>query len=153
MTFDNTTLCDSSLYHCYPFYHVPRPSIVPGVSDQALTVAAPVLAYWLLSSIFHIFDVSGWKWLERFRIHDSVEVSSRNLASRFQVLRAVILQQVIQTVLGIFWLEGDDVRHSIDHPMEVRKMERALGAMLSSFVGSGISSTVHSNAGPWLAWL
>jgi len=60
---------------------------------------------------------------------------------------------VIQTLLGIFWVEGDNIQHSIDHPMEVWKMEKALQAILPSFVGSGISSTVHSNAGPWLAWL
>jgi sphinganine C4-monooxygenase len=44
---------------------------------------------------FHFLDLSSAPWLVRRRIHDLAEVATRNRVSRAQVLRAVILQQVI----------------------------------------------------------
>jgi sphinganine C4-monooxygenase len=64
---------------------------------------------------FHYLDSSEWKWLDKYRIHESAEIQSKNLVSRSQVIWAVIFQQVVQTVLGIFWLsdhhDGDHVQH------------------------------------------
>ncbi|TFY83305.1 hypothetical protein EWM64_g706 [Hericium alpestre] len=108
MTSFNATLPFNLVTYDPPFYHTSRPSVIPGVSDPTLALAAPVIAYWLTSLIFHTFDISSWKWLDRYRIHDSSEVASRNLATRFQVVRAVLFQQAIQTVIGYFWVSGDD---------------------------------------------
>lgn len=88
-----------------PFYHTDRLDIIPGIPDTTLALVAPVLAYWFLSLIFHVLDVSEWKWLDRYRIHESAEVKSRNLATRSQVVLAVIIQQVIQTILGYLWVD------------------------------------------------
>ncbi|KZP26681.1 hypothetical protein FIBSPDRAFT_887171 [Athelia psychrophila] len=93
-----------------PFYHTDRPSLIPNISDTTSALAAPILAYWVLSLFFHALDMSGWKWLEKYRLHDSAEVKSKNLATRSQVIWAVILQQVIQTGLGLVWVtEGKHV--------------------------------------------
>ncbi|KAG6856572.1 hypothetical protein H0H87_003072 [Tephrocybe sp. NHM501043] len=96
-----------------PFYYSFSPSLITGIRDSHLALASPIIAYWGLSLFFHFLDISGWKWLEKYRIHESVEVQSRNRATRTEVVWAVILQHAIQTVLGLFWLsaEGEPVDH------------------------------------------
>ncbi|KAF8661363.1 hypothetical protein AX16_001457 [Volvariella volvacea WC 439] len=95
----------SCLFPNVPFYYSYKPTLIEGLSDQHLTLAVPVLAYWSLSLLFHYLDTSGWKWLEKYRIHESAEVQKKNLASRTQVVVAVIFQQIIQTAMGLWWLQ------------------------------------------------
>lgn len=90
-----------------PFYYSPKASVIDGVSDVYLALAAPVLAYWSLSLLFHGLDISGWQWLDKYRIHESEQVKSRNLVTRAQVVYAVVFQQFIQTALGYFWMSND----------------------------------------------
>lgn len=49
--------------------------------------------------------------VERYRIHESEEMKKRNKVTPGEVVRAVILQQVIQVTLAVFWLTEDDVLH------------------------------------------
>lgn len=93
--------------HTYAFYHTPRSSILTGVSDQHLSLALPVVVYWVYSLFFCCLDSLDSDWLRRHRVHESAEVLARNLASVPQVVRAVILQQVIQTVLGLLILDNE----------------------------------------------
>jgi sphinganine C4-monooxygenase len=79
-----------------PWYFSAAPSLVRG---------APVLAYWGLSLFFHALDEGGWAWPARFRIHDSAEVAQRNKATKADVLKAVVFQQLCQTALGVWWIE------------------------------------------------
>lgn len=102
---DGYTICFDSTDH--PFYHSSQPTLIDGVSDPILTLAGPVLAYWTLSLFFHYLDTAEWKWFEKYRIHESAEIRSKNLVSRTQVVWAVIFQQIVQTVLGILWLSDD----------------------------------------------
>jgi sphinganine C4-monooxygenase len=53
---------------------------------------------------FHLLDISSWKCLGKYRIHETAEVKSRNRATRLEVVWAVLLQQAIQTVLGAYWI-------------------------------------------------
>ncbi len=93
-----------------PWYYIARTSVIPGIDDKALSLAAPVVAYWVLSLFFHLLDVRStsppfsWMNIEKYRIHDTEEVKSRNKATPAQVLRAVIFPQVIQTALGAWWV-------------------------------------------------
>jgi sphinganine C4-monooxygenase len=91
----------------FPFYHITRPSILPFISDKSLSLVAPFLAYWVWSLLFHVLDTAGWKWVEKYRIHESEEAKSKNIVSRWEVLKAVLLQQAIQTGLGWYWMEPD----------------------------------------------
>ncbi|KAG6841085.1 hypothetical protein C0991_001993 [Blastosporella zonata] len=135
----NTTACnvhDSLLdsgKHCLavPFYYSFKPALVTGVHDNHLALASPIIAYWSLSLFFHFLDHSGWKWLEKYRIHESVEAQSRNRATRTQVVLAVILQHAIQTVLGLFWLtaEGKPVNH-VKKMQDIRQFLKPLLAMV-----------------------
>src|SRR5271170_1616512 len=107
-----------------PFYHCSRPSLLTGISDQVLALVGPVIAYWALSLLFHFLDTSGWRWLEKYRIHESSEVQSRNRASRSQVIWAVLLQQATQTTLGLYWISGDTAE--INHREKMENIARFL---------------------------
>ncbi|KAK7471270.1 Sphingolipid C4-hydroxylase sur2 [Stygiomarasmius scandens] len=107
----NTSVCFSP--SDVPFYYSPKPVLVEGISDPVLTLAAPIIAYWASSLLFHSLDISGWKWLDRYRIHESQEVKSKNRVTKTEVVVAVIFQHIVQTALGYVWLEekGAGVNH------------------------------------------
>ncbi|ADV19533.1 C4-hydroxylase [Cryptococcus gattii E566] len=117
-----------------PFYHTTRPNLLPFMSDKHLSLAAPVLAYWLYSFFFHFLDTAQFSYFEKRRIHDSPEVLARNKVTVTQVIKAVILQHVIQTVLGIFWLEDDEAIFR----REVMKDHLAAMSNLSPWVADGV---------------
>ena len=111
----------------YPFYYSEQQSILRGVSDKTLSLTAPLIAYWAYSLIFHVLDVYGtdWAWLVPYRIHESAEVTSRNLVSKWQVVQAVFVQQLLQTVLGVL-LVDDKSSSVIDHTAKMARMSPIL---------------------------
>ncbi|KAG5637692.1 hypothetical protein H0H81_003608 [Sphagnurus paluster] len=128
----NMTICNAHdallngandcLLAAVPFYYSFKPSLIPDVPDDYIAVAAPILAYWSLSLVFHLLDISGWKWLDKYRIHDSEEVKSRNRATRSQVIWAVLFQQLLQTLLGLFWLANQET--TTHHVEEMQTLAR-----------------------------
>ncbi|SCU87894.1 LADA_0E06854g1_1 [Lachancea dasiensis] len=79
--------------------------LIPWLSDGQLALALPVVAYWAFSMVFHTIDT--WHLAEKFRIHPSEEVQTRNRVSRKEVLSEVLLQHVIQSVTGAAMLYFD----------------------------------------------
>ena len=82
-----------------------RPSIIPGVSDVVLQLVAPIIAYWVVSLFFHILDT--YDVFPQHRLHTPAEILKRNRATRYEVFRDVILQQIIQTVFGLVMAHFD----------------------------------------------
>lgn len=89
------------------FYHASKPSVFPFMSDDVLALVSPIITYWTYSLFFHVLDSIDSPFLDRYRIHDSAEIKSRNLVSRTSCLLWVAFQQVIQTALGLYWMEED----------------------------------------------
>ena len=79
----------------------PVPRLVPSLSDFHLSLVLPVLAYWLMSLIFHL--ISTYNLFSKYRLHTPEEFKTRNRVTVGEVLRSIILQQTIQTALGL-WL-------------------------------------------------
>ncbi|PHH67623.1 hypothetical protein CDD82_1268 [Ophiocordyceps australis] len=77
----------------------PRASLVPGVSDQTLSLAAPVVAHWLTSAFYEIIHRFGF--FEKYRIHSSQEEGKKNVVGRLECLRGVLTIQIMQTALGV----------------------------------------------------
>lgn len=120
----------------FPFYHTEQPSIIPGMSDKMLSVVSPLVAYWVLSLIFHALDVFGtdWVWLSRYRIRESEEVKTKNLVTKWDVVLAVIFQQVVQTILGVLFVDGEDSA-VIDHASKMGRMSPILVQSTLLFYG------------------
>jgi len=83
-----------------PAYELrPMPDVLPFISDYWLSIFSPHIAYWLVSLFFHVLDV--YDLLPQYRLHTPEEISQRNLASRWQVARDVVIEQIIQVFMSI----------------------------------------------------
>lgn len=85
-----------------PVNITPKPSVFSCMSDGMVSLIAPVVAYWGFSLMFHITDV--FELAEKYRIHDSEEVKSRNRVGRVEVFCEVIFQHIVQTTAGFLFL-------------------------------------------------
>lgn len=83
-----------------PFTLKPLPPLIPWISDFHLSLLLPVLAYWFLSGIYHF--ISTRDLFPEHRLHTPAEIKVRNRVLVCEVLRSVILQQVVQTAFGLF---------------------------------------------------
>ncbi|OBZ66389.1 Sphingolipid C4-hydroxylase SUR2 [Grifola frondosa] len=118
-----------------PFYYTPSTDVFSWLPDHLFSLAAPIVTYWIASIIFHALDISEWKWLAPYRIHESAEVKSRNLVTRTQVVRAVVLQQVVQTLIGFWWMEEKVSGAAVDHLGNMLALAPTLASVVKSILG------------------
>ena len=83
------------------------------ISDFWLSMVLPVAVYWIVSIFFHLIDTFDvWP---QYRLHTPEEILKRNHATRYEVARDVIIQQIIQMATGAFL--------SISDPPQLTGME------------------------------
>jgi len=129
-----------------PFYYSASPQLVSWTSDKIIGVAAPTVVYWVLSIMFYTLDVVQLPYFEKRRIHESAEVLARNKATVGEVVKMVIFQQVIQTALGLWWLEdGHDVVRDVVGEMRVLAPKVATGLFV--LLGQRTGEQVLKNYG------
>lgn len=145
----------------YPFYHTSRANLLDWISDKHLSLAAPVLVYWLYSALFALIDWLELPYFERRRLHTSDEESARNKVSVGEVLRAVVLQHVIQSALGAWWLESDEVIYTRevlrDHAGEMKSgvaplVARAVMLVLGDTAGRSLLQSAGSEITQVVYW-
>jgi sphinganine C4-monooxygenase len=76
----------------------PVEPLISFIPDFYLSLILPIAAYWIVSGFFHYIDTHDI-WAQ-YRLHTPAEILKRNHVSRYEVARDVIIQQVIQTVVG-----------------------------------------------------
>ena len=97
-----------------PTYELrPIPALLPFISDFWLSLIAPHIAYWAVSMIFHFIDV--FDLFPQYRLHTPEEISQRNLVTRWQVVRDVFIEQLIQVATSAVL--------SMTDPMQMRGKE------------------------------
>lgn len=119
-----------------PAYELrPMPDLLPWISDFWLSLILPHIAYWAVSMFFHVIDV--YDLFPQYRLHTPEEITQRNLASRYQVARDVILEQIIQIATSAFLslTEARQMTGMEDYDVAVwatriRLAQRALPAIL-----------------------
>lgn len=143
----------------YPFYHTANPRYFSFISDHWLALASPIIVYWVLSLGFHLLDLAQLPYFESKRIHESQEVLSRNKATVMQVVNAVVLQQVIQTILGYFWMDVEPSSPSDmwkDHLQEMNKLSGVVGQAVVLVLGDRTGQSVLAKHGKslvsWTYW-
>jgi sphinganine C4-monooxygenase len=112
-----------------PFYYAQGEQFIDGIPDRYITILSPVIVYWVFSFFFHLLDVSGWKCIEKYKMHESEEMKSRNLASRSHVIWTVIGVQFVQTVFGFLWMTEE--RRGLDHAGTIRGIAAFLQSLQS----------------------
>lgn len=141
-----------------PSYELrPLPYLIPGVNDKHLSLALPIIAYWAVSGMFHVIDTLGL--FPQYRLHTPAEILKRNHATRWEVFRDVILQQIIQTIVGLALAgtEGPDMYGKEEYDIAVwaqrlRILQRGIPMLLSLVgVNAGILSKRVAASSPSLA--
>jgi len=94
-----------------PFFYHDRARFFSFISDKYLSLAMPVLVYWGTCLWYHALDVWRPAWSEKYRLHPPAEVVKRNRVSMQRVIVMVIVQHLIQTLLGVLLME--DTPHSV----------------------------------------
>lgn len=160
----NTTTSNASDLPPLPSYTLqPLPPLIPGLQDQYLTLALPIIAYWGVSMLFHLIDT--YDLFPHYRLHTPAEVLKRNHVSRWDVFRDVIIQQIVQTAVGLALgaiedapMQGKEGYDVAVWAQRIRMAERwvpmllgALGvdarALASKSVGSGHAMLAGALAG------
>ncbi|KAF1984002.1 hypothetical protein K402DRAFT_381998 [Aulographum hederae CBS 113979] len=98
-----------------PFTLTPQPSLISYLPDSHLSYISPIIAYWIISLLFHLIDV--FDLFPQYRLHTPAEVLKRNHVSRYEVFKDVIIQQVIQSVVGwmLAMFEAEPMTGKQDH--------------------------------------
>ncbi|KAI9764777.1 MAG: hypothetical protein M1840_008046 [Geoglossum simile] len=119
-----------------PYTLSPLPPLLAPIPDKFLTLMFPVVAYWALSLFFHFLDVNDY--LPQYRLHTPIELLKRNHVLKTDVIRDVLIQQVIQTVIGVLlgMTEPEDVIGKEDYDVSVwatriRLAQRLIPGVLS----------------------
>jgi sphinganine C4-monooxygenase len=124
----------------------PIESLVPFIPDFYLSLILPIAAYWLVSLFFHYIDVNDiWP---QYRLHTPAEILKRNHVSRYEVARDVIIQQIIQTIVGavLGLTEPEELVGKADYDIalwarRIRIAQRALPQLLGAI---GLNATAIS---------
>ena len=74
------------------------PPLLWPIPDKLLTLLLPIAAYWALSMFFHWIDTMDY--FPQYRLHTPAEVIKRNRVSRWEVVKSVVIQQIVQTAVG-----------------------------------------------------
>lgn len=77
-------------------------SLIAGIADAHLALALPIITYWAVSLVYHLVDV--YDLLPRYRLHPSAEVGRKNRVGRWECLRDVLIQQLLQTSAGLAYI-------------------------------------------------
>ena len=135
-----------------------REPLLPPIPDNVLALMLPIIAYWGLSMIYHFIDVNGY--FEQYRLHTPAEVLKRNKVTRWEVIRDVVLQQIIQTIAGyaMSYFDAAEVVGREEHDVAVwatrlRLVQKAIPSTLA-FVGVdalGLSKSMYQNGHSMLA--
>ena len=65
-------------------------------SDEALAIFVPILVYWVYSGMYMVLGKS----MDKYRLHSRKEEDSKNLVSKGEVVKAVLLQQLVQAAIA-----------------------------------------------------
>ncbi|KAG0344156.1 hypothetical protein BG004_004691 [Podila humilis] len=100
------------------------------ISDQSLALILPIVVYWAYSLFFHWISLKEFPWIEKYRIHDKEE-ETRNKVSLPEVIKAVIVQQVLQTALGFIVVVADDSEMVFDDALGLTRYQFWISSALS----------------------
>ncbi|KAJ1267671.1 hypothetical protein BS78_07G075400 [Paspalum vaginatum] len=67
-------------------------------SDEALAIFVPIVVYWVYSAMY--MALLGRQCMDRYRLHPREEEESKNLVSKGDVVRGVLLQQLVQAAVA-----------------------------------------------------
>jgi sphinganine C4-monooxygenase len=107
--------------------------ILSFMSDKQLALFVPFVVYWIYSGFYHLISIYEVSFFEKYRIHSLIEVETRNKVSMGEVVRAVLLQQFLQTLFGLLLVVVDDDDVLLDDEIEMLGYQQTLEATAKIF--------------------
>eukprot|EP00475_Leptophrys_vorax_P028325 TRINITY_DN40920_c0_g1_i1.p1 TRINITY_DN40920_c0_g1~~TRINITY_DN40920_c0_g1_i1.p1 ORF type:complete len:291 (+),score=22.90 TRINITY_DN40920_c0_g1_i1:256-1128(+) len=86
------------------------------VTDHALGVIMPVVIYWAYAGFLDYLDKMDFKVMNKWRLHSRVDEEKLNLVPRSAVIRGVLLQQLLQSIVAVLLFLVDPNSQSHDEP-------------------------------------
>ncbi|KAI5367546.1 putative fatty acid hydroxylase [Septoria linicola] len=135
-----------------PAYELkPQQPLISWLPDAYLTLVLPVVAYWAVSLFFHCIDELDL--FPQYRLHTPAEVLKRNHVSRWDVFRDVVIQQIIQTIVGygltLFDPEPTYGKEEYDVAWWAQNLRLAQRAIPGALATLGVDAkSIASNLGP-----
>ena len=80
------------------------------LSDEVLSTFVPIVVYWVFSGIYGLLG-----YMENCRLHPKSEEDEKNIASKGQVLKGVLLQQLVQVIVVFSILKVHIPSHKTIH--------------------------------------
>lgn len=69
------------------------------ISDELLGTFVPILVYWLYSGLYVV--LGSFDKLDNYRLHSRIDEDEKNLASKGDVVKGVLIQQIFQAIVAI----------------------------------------------------
>ncbi|CAG8616289.1 7313_t:CDS:2 [Ambispora leptoticha] len=114
-----------------PILH-PTP-IIPFISDKQLSLLLPLVIYWVYSGFFHLISVYKVSYFEKYRIHYAYEAETKNKVSMSEVIKGVLIQQFLQTLLGLLVVVAEDEDVLVDDAYELKIYHQNFNTLASQF--------------------
>jgi sphinganine C4-monooxygenase len=135
----------------------PLPRLISCMPDAYLSLVLAIIAYWAVSGIFHFID--EYNLFPQYRLHTPAEILARNHVTRWEVLRDVVVQQIIQTVFGIAMdllddepTMGKDDYNVAWYAQKIRLAQRAIPFVIATVgLNPGVLASRISGSQPMLA--
>jgi sphinganine C4-monooxygenase len=77
--------------------------------EEVVVTLVPVAVYWVYAGIYEAL-LEHTTVLDRYRLHSRRDEETKNIASRKDVVRGVLLQQAIQVAISVAVLKVSAVR-------------------------------------------
>ena len=77
-------------------------------SDEILAIVVPILVYWVYSGVYLMLGS-----LDNYRLHSRKDEDVKNLVSKLQVVKGVLLQQLVQAAVAFLVFKVEHQRASM----------------------------------------
>lgn len=109
-------------------HQIKKDDILPWITDQNVALLLPIIVYWSFSMMFYIID--RLEIFEKYRIHTPEELLKRNKCSILEVIRAVVMQHIIQTLVGLVMNYYEEPQYTGFEEYEIWKISTRLNVSL-----------------------
>jgi sphinganine C4-monooxygenase len=83
------------------------------MGDQHLPYVLPQIVYWAIGMTFHLVEIKGW--FLSYKLHTPAEFLKRNRATRIQVVRTALTQQLFMCIFGYLMSEAGQFTHTDEY--------------------------------------
>ncbi|CAG8510096.1 25663_t:CDS:2 [Gigaspora rosea] len=106
---------------------------IPIISDKHLSLLLPIIIYWVYSGMYHLISKYQVPFFEKYRIRSLEETETRNKVSTSEVIKGVIVQQFLQTVLGFIAVATEEEQVLPDDNSEILGLSQTLETYTTRF--------------------